>query len=109
MTVQKPKQSMSSKPGDSSQNLQTFNLIDLQQFTFEKTYSPAASKNVHLFYVGRQNVHNILTYVLSRVSVSLYLNMYGYDDDLNGIIMSKVLNPSVTVLITLDESQSSSK
>jgi hypothetical protein len=41
------------------------------------------------------------------VSVSLYLNMFGYDDDaLNGILMAKALDPHITMLITLDESQS---
>lgn len=51
-------------------------------------------------------MHEILKYVLSRVSVSLYLNMFGYDDDeLNQIIMSKVMDPAVTVVITLDKSQ----
>jgi hypothetical protein len=95
---------------DPSQSLQTFSLLDLQQFTFEKSYSPSASKDFHLFYVGRDDVHNILKYVLSRVSVSLYLNMFGYDDDeLNAILMSKVLDPHVTMLITLDQSQSGCK
>jgi len=86
--------------------LQTFNLNDLQQFTYEGTYSPNASNDFHLFYVGRDDVHSILKYVLSRVSVSLYMNMYGYDDpELNDILMSKVLDPNVTVLITLDKSE----
>jgi hypothetical protein len=40
------------------------------------------------------------------VSVSLYLNMFGYDDDeLNEIIMGIVHDPSITCLITLDKSQ----
>ena len=95
---------------DKSQSLQTFNLLDLEQFTSEKSYSNAASKDFHLFYVGRDDVHDILKYVLSRVSVSLYLNMFGYDDDeLNDIIMTKVMDPHVTVLITLDQSQAGGK
>jgi hypothetical protein len=63
------------------QSLQHFDLIELQQYTKEKIYSTDASKDFHLFYVGRDDVHDILKYVLSRVTVSLYLNMYGYDDD----------------------------
>jgi hypothetical protein len=95
---------------DSSQTLQNFSLLDLQLFAREKSYSPNASKDFHLFYVGRDDVHSILKYVLSRVTVSLYLNMFGYDDDeLNGILMDKVRDPHVTVMITLDKSQSSSK
>jgi hypothetical protein len=91
---------------DKSQSLQTFNLLDLAQYTPEKAFSNNASKDFHLFYVGRDDVHDILKHVLSRVSVSLYLNMFGYDDDeLNDIIMTKVMDPHITVLITLDESQ----
>ena len=92
--------------GDATQNLQDFELPDLQQFTREGVYSNTASKDFHLFYVGRDNVHEILKYVLSRASVSLYINMFGYDDDeLNQILMAKALDPAVTMLITLDQSQ----
>src|ERR1700722_767432 len=102
------KQSASNALGDDPQSLQTFTLTDLAQFTKEAAYSTNASKDVHLFYVGRDDVHDILKYVLSRVSMSLYLNMFGFDDDeLNNILMTKALDPSVTMLITLDKSQSS--
>jgi hypothetical protein len=44
------------------------------------------------------------------VSVSLYLNMFGYDDDeLNDILMAKALDPHITMLITLDQSQAGGK
>jgi hypothetical protein len=86
--------------------LQTFDLADLAQYTSEKQYSPAASKDFHLFYVGRDDVHDILKHIISRVTVSLYLNMFGYDDDeLNGMIMEIVHNPHITCVITLDKSQ----
>ncbi|OVE48551.1 hypothetical protein [Chromobacterium violaceum] len=86
--------------------LQTFDLLDLAQYTKEGQFSPNASRDFHLFFVGRDNVHEILKHVLSRVSVSLYLNMFGYDDDeLNEIIMGIVHDPSITCLITLDKSQ----
>ncbi len=92
--------------GDPTQSLQTFNLLDLQRYTQEKAYSTTASKDFHLFYVGRDDVHDILKHVLSRVSVSLYLNMFGFDDDeLNDILMAKVADPQVIMLITLDKSQ----
>jgi hypothetical protein len=91
---------------NASDSLQTFSLADLQQFTREKSYAANASKDFHLFYVGRDDVHDILKYVLSRVSVSLYLNMFGFDDDeLNDILMAKAKDPQVTMMITLDESQ----
>jgi len=100
------KQSASNVLGDPSQSLQTFTLFDLAQYTQEKAYSNDASKDFHLFYIGRDDVHNLLKYVLSRVSVSLYLNMFGFDDaELNSILMAKALDPTVTMLITLDKSQ----
>jgi hypothetical protein len=102
--------SQSNALGDKSQSLQTFHLLDLQQFTQEKTYASTASKDFHLFYVGRDDVHDILKYVLSRVSVSLHLNMFGFDDDeLNDILMAKAKDPSVVMLITLDKSQAGGK
>lgn len=89
-----------------SQSLQTFNLLDLQQYTQEKAFSNTASKDFHLFYVGRDDVHDVLKHVLSRASVSLYLNMFGFDDDeLNDILMAKAMDPGITMLITLDKSQ----
>jgi hypothetical protein len=102
------KQSPSNVLGDPTQSLQTFTLTDLAQYTKEAAYSTNASKDVHLFYVGRDDVHDILKYILSRVTISLYLNMFGFDDsELNNILMQKALNPAVTMLITLDKSQAS--
>lgn len=104
------KKSPANVVGDPTQSLQNFNLLELQQFTLEKAYSASASKDFHLFYVGRDDVHDVLKYVLSRVSVSLYVNMYGYDDDeLNDILMAKVTDPRITVMITLDKSEASGK
>jgi hypothetical protein len=95
---------------DPTQTLQAFTLAELIPFTKERSYSNDASRDFHLFFVGRDDVHDILTYVISRARVSLYLNMFGYDDDdLNKIIMQKVMDPSVTVVITLDKSQSGGK
>jgi hypothetical protein len=99
-------QSQSNVTGDPTQNLQKFTLNDLALFTKEGTFSSNASKDVHLFYVGRDDVHDILKYILSRVTISLYLNMFGFDDsELNNILMEKALNPAITMLITLDLSQ----
>jgi hypothetical protein len=93
---------------DVTQTLQRFDLLDLQQYTREGTYSSTASKDFHLFYVGRDDVHDILKHILSRASVSLYMNMFGFDDDeLNDILMQQALDPSITMMITLDKSQAS--
>ena len=86
--------------------LQAFTLQDLAPYTPEKAFAPDASADVALFYVGRDDVHDILKHLLSRVTTSLYLNMFGYDDEeLNGILMDHALNPNITMLVTLDLSQ----
>ena len=101
-----PLQSPLNATDDTTQTLQGFSLLDLEQFTLEGRYSPTSSNDFHQFYVGRDNVHDILKYVLSRVRVSLYLNMFGFDDDeLNDILMQKAKDPNVAMLITLDRSQ----
>jgi hypothetical protein len=98
--------SKSNVVADVSANLQAFKLTDLEPFAKEKAYSTDASSDVHLFFVGRDDVHDILKYILSRVSISLYLNMFGFDDEeLNNIIMQQALDASITMLITLDQSQ----
>ena len=103
------KRSASNALGVPGASLQTFDLVELAQYTKEKAYSTTASLDFHLFYVGRDDVHDILKYVLSRVTVSLYMNMYGYDDaELNDIVFAKALDPSITVVITLDKSQAGS-
>jgi hypothetical protein len=87
-------------------SLQTFDLNELAQFTKEGAFASGASKQFHLFYVGRDDVHGALKYLLSRASTSLYLNMFGYDDDeLNDECMRCAEDVSVTTVITLDKSQ----
>lgn len=87
-------------------SLQNFKLSDLTQFTKEKQSNPRASSDFRLMFVGRDDVHEALAHILSQVTVSLYLNMFGYDDDsLNDLIMDIVHEPNITCLITLDKSQ----
>ena len=105
-----PKSTVINAIDDPSVSLQRFDLLDLQPFTQEKVYATSASKDFHLFYVGRDDVHNILKHVLSRVSVSLYLNMFGFDDDeLNEILMKIAVDETITMLVTLDKSQAGGK
>jgi hypothetical protein len=105
-----PKSTVTNVIDDPTVSLQRFDLLDLQPYTQEKVYATTASKDFHLFYVGRDDVHDILKHVLSRVSVSLYLNMFGFDDDeLNDILMKIALDPTITMLVTLDKSQAGGK
>jgi hypothetical protein len=105
-----PKSTVTNAIDDPTVSLQRFDLLDLQPYTQEKVYATSASKDFHLFYVGRDDVHDILKHVLSRVSVSLYLNMFGFDDDeLNNILMKIALDETVMMLVTLDKSQAGGK
>jgi len=91
-------------------SLQRFSLEDLAPFTKEGTFAADASRDFHLFYVGRDDVHVILKYLLSRATASLYLNMFGYDDEeLNAECMRCACDASVTTVITLDKSQAGGK
>jgi len=56
-------------------SLLTFSLAELEQVTKEGVYASNASRDFHLFYVGRDDVHGILQYLLSRVRTSLYLKL----------------------------------
>jgi hypothetical protein len=86
--------------------LSHFRITDIDAFTREKVSAPNASQDFRLLYVGRDDVHEALKHVLSRVSVSLYLNMFGYDDEaLNDLVMGIAHDPHITCLITLDKSQ----
>lgn len=88
------------------ENLQTFTLEELAPFTKEGTFASNASKDHHLFLVGRDDVHGMLKHILSRISHSLYLNAFGYDDEeLNELCMRAAKDPSITAVITLDKSQ----
>lgn len=105
MTVTRP-----NAIADPTATLQAFTLQDLAQYTLEREFPPDASKDVRWFYVGRDDVHNVLKHVLSRVTTSLVLNMFGYDDpELNEILLSLAQNPNVTMLVTLDKSQAGGK
>ncbi len=87
-------------------SLHDFQIDDLAPYTSEKAFPATASRDFRILFVGRDDVHRALRHVLSRVKTSLYLNMFGFDDeDLNDIIMSLVHDPGITVLITLDKSQ----
>jgi hypothetical protein len=87
--------------------LQHFTLDDLAAYTAEQAFGPTASPDFRVFYVGRDDVHGVLMHLYTRVSLSVKMNMFGYDDDeLNKALMRLVQNPSVMVQVTLDKSQS---
>jgi hypothetical protein len=93
------------KVSSSSAALDGFKLADLQQFSTSGGWP--GSNDLHLFFVGKDNIHELLLYLLSHCRQSLYLNMFGYDDpELNDVIMQKIQDPAITCMITLDRQQS---
>jgi hypothetical protein len=88
--------------------LQTFTLDELAVYTAEQAFGPTASPDFRVFYVGRDDVHGVLMHLFTRVTLSVKMNMFGYDDnELNNVLMGLVHNPSVMVSVTLDKSQAS--
>ena len=80
-------------------------LAVLGQFTPSGMLTPGY-KDHYLFFVGHDDVHGILHYLIPKETLWLKLNMFGYDDDvLNQDIMDLFKNPSVRVQISLDRSQ----
>lgn len=61
--------------------LQHFTLDDLAVYTAEQAFGPTASPDFRVFYVGRDDVHGVLMHLFTRVSLSVKMNMFGYDDD----------------------------
>lgn len=94
--------------GNPGINLNNFSLNDLAQFKRERSFPQDDSADFRVFYVGRDDVHAVLKYLLSRCSRSLKMNMFGYDDDeLDGVIRCLVDSSHVYVQGTLDKSQAS--
>jgi hypothetical protein len=90
----------------STPTLQQFTLDELAVYTAEQAFGSTASPDFRVFYVGRDDVHGVLMHLFTRVSLSVKMNMFGYDDDdLNNALMNLVQNPSVMVQVTLDKSQ----
>jgi hypothetical protein len=80
-------------------------LQELGQFTPEGKLSPGYGDG-YLFFVGRDDVHGILLHLLKNESLSLKLNMFGFDDEeLNQTILDLFKIPSVHVQVSLDRSQ----
>ena len=86
--------------------LQNFTLDELATYTAEQAFGPTASADFRVFYVGRDDDHGVLMHLFTRVSLSVKMNMFGYDDDaLNAVLMGLVQNPTVMIQVTLDRSQ----
>lgn len=77
----------------------------LGKFTPEGELTPGYGDR-YLFFVGRDDCHGILHYLIPRERLFFKLNMFGYDDEeLNADILRLFANPAVHVQATLDRSQ----
>lgn len=80
-------------------------LAQFGQYTPEGVLMPGYGDH-YLFFVGRDDCHSILDYLLKKETLGLDFNMYGFaDPELNEDIMALLKNPSVVVQGTLDKSQ----
>jgi hypothetical protein len=75
------------------------------QWTPEGKLTPGYGDH-YIFLVGRDDVHNILLYLITHETLELDANEFGYDDqDLNDAILALFKLPHVKVQVTLDKSQ----
>lgn len=82
-------------------------LLPLADFTVTQTLTPGYGDS-YIFFVGRDDIHGIMHYLLSKEDLEHDFNMYGYDDPvLNQDILNQLKNPNILVQGTLDKSQSS--
>jgi phosphatidylserine/phosphatidylglycerophosphate/cardiolipin synthase-like enzyme len=82
-------------------------VTDLDVF---KVTSPASGypTNMRTFYSPEDYVPQVLQSVVSSVSKSIVVAMYGFDDDTLAAMLDTALqNPAIYVQITLDQSQAS--
>lgn len=60
----------------------------------------------YLFFVGRDDVHGILHWLITNEKLCLKFNQFGFDDEeLNDDILMLMKNSSIRVQATLDKSQ----
>jgi hypothetical protein len=91
---------------DPTKTLNNFRLDDLAMYKRARAFDPQDSTDMRNFYAGQDDVHGVLKFLLVRTSVSLKMNMFGYDDEeLNDIISAQLHNVHVFVQGTLDKSQ----
>ena len=77
----------------------------LSPFTREAQLTPGYGDS-YLFLVGRDNVHGILKYLLSKELLALKFSMFGYDDaEINKVIMSMMKSKHIAVQASLDKRQ----
>lgn len=81
-------------------------LTDLDQYKASPGFPADYPPNVRRFYTQIDDVHSVLTHLLSAVTKKLTVMQFGYDDDaLNAQIIGLLKDPTKIVEISLDQSQ----
>ena len=82
-------------------------LQELAQFTPTKKLT-AGYGDHYLFFIGRDDCHGIMHYLIPQEKLFFRMNMFGYDDQqLNDDILALFNDKSTQVQISLDRSQAS--
>ena len=70
-------------------------------------FAPGYPVTRRTFFSPVDQVHACLVYIISSATTSLDIAMYGFDDqDLLNALIQKMADPSISVRLTLDRSQS---
>ena len=85
---------------------ETFNWDNLAQYKAEGRFLDGYPDDERTFFAPRDNVHGLLVAVIGSAQHSIVVNMFGYDDELNKIIQTKLADQNVYVQMSLDRSQS---
>lgn len=83
-------------------------LADLTSLDVHKTggFSRRYPRDLRSFYSPVDDVHGVLADVIASAQHSLYIGMYGFDDDrLAQAIHEKLADPGIKVQLTFDSSQ----
>lgn len=84
-----------------------FSWDDLAQYKAGGRFLDGYPPDERTFFAPRDNVHGVLSSLLSSAQHSIVLNMFGYDDDqLDDIIRQKLDTAHVYVQMSLDKTQS---
>ena len=79
---------------------------DLARYKVDGRFLDGVADDYRTFWSPRDNVHALLASLLTSAQHSVVLNMYGYDDDeLDGILRTKLASGHVYVQMSLDRSQ----
>ena len=108
MTTKAPQPAKATTPGAGPAAIVGRHGLAVTDLDVFKVTSPASGypTNMRTFYSPEDYVPQVLQSVVSSVSKSIVVAMYGFDDDVLAAMLDTALqNPAIYVQITLDQSQ----